>query len=118
MLPAFREGTAMRLFVAAVLLGFACTASAQDHAYGAPAPSGHTALVIHGAAGVLERGAPGADQEQAIRDPLGRALDAGHAVLAGGGSALDAVVAAVALLEDSPHFNAGRGAVFNAQGRH
>ena len=77
-----------------------------------------TALVIHGGAGVIERDALGADEEQAIRADLDRALDAGHAVLARGGSALDAVEAAVRALEESPRFNAGRGAVFNAEGRH
>jgi len=50
------------------------------------------------------------------RAALAAALDAGTAVLAGGGSALDAVEAAVAALEDDPHFNAGRGAVFTYEG--
>lgn len=76
------------------------------------------ALVIHGGAGVIERDALSAENETAIRADLDRALDAGHAVLAKGGSALDAVSAAVAILEDSPLFNAGKGAVFNADGRH
>jgi beta-aspartyl-peptidase (threonine type) len=49
---------------------------------------------------------------------LERALAAGHAVLAAGGSSLDAVCAAVVELEDSPLFNAGRGAVYNADGKH
>ena len=76
------------------------------------------ALVIHGGAGVIERDALSAESEAAIRADLARALDAGHAVLARGGSALDAVSAAVIVLEDSPLFNAGKGAVFNADGRH
>jgi isoaspartyl peptidase/L-asparaginase-like protein (Ntn-hydrolase superfamily) len=49
---------------------------------------------------------------------LARALDAGHEVLARGGSSLDAVSAAVVALEDDPLFNAGRGAVYNAAGKH
>ena len=77
-----------------------------------------TALVIHGGAGVIERRAMSADAERAIRETLDAALDAGHAVLAGGGAALDAVEASVRVLEESPHFNAGKGAVFNAEGRH
>ena len=77
-----------------------------------------TALVIHGGAGVIERDALSADDERAIHADLDRALDAGHAVLIRGGSALDAVEAAVRVLEDSPRFNAGRGAVFNADGVH
>lgn len=112
MLPAFREGAAaVRLFAAVLLLSFAMHAFAQD----TPA---RTALVIHGGAGVIERAALGAEEERAVRADLGEALDAGNAVLARGGSALDAVVAAITVLEDSPRFNAGRGAVFNAQGRH
>ncbi|MEL1265578.1 isoaspartyl peptidase/L-asparaginase [Pseudoxanthomonas putridarboris] len=76
------------------------------------------ALAIHGGAGVIERQLLGAATERAILADLDRALDAGHAVLATGGSALDAVEAAVARLEDSPYFNAGHGAVFTADGRH
>jgi L-asparaginase / beta-aspartyl-peptidase len=49
---------------------------------------------------------------------LGRALDAGHAVLARGGSALDAVCAAVVALEDDALFNAGRGACYNTDEEH
>jgi len=77
-----------------------------------------TALVIHGGAGVIERGSLSPEDEQAIRAELARALDAGQAVLAGGGEALDAAMAAVEVLEDSPWFNAGKGAVFNAVGGH
>jgi isoaspartyl peptidase/L-asparaginase-like protein (Ntn-hydrolase superfamily) len=57
-------------------------------------------------------------REREYRAGLTAALHAGYAVLDGGGKSLDAVVAAVILLEDSPLFNAGRGAVFNAAGRH
>jgi beta-aspartyl-peptidase (threonine type) len=77
-----------------------------------------TALVIHGGAGVIERDKLGVEDERAIRADLDAALDAGQAVLARGGSALDAVEAAVRALEDSPRFNAGHGAVFDAEGRH
>lgn len=77
-----------------------------------------TALVIHGGAGVIERSALSAADEREVRAALNRALDAGNAVLAKGGSALDAVTAAVVTMEESPQFNAGKGAVFNAEGRH
>jgi L-asparaginase / beta-aspartyl-peptidase len=77
-----------------------------------------TALVIHGGAGVIERSALSAADEREVRAALDRALDAGNAVLAKGGSALDAVTAAVVTMEESPHFNAGKGAVFNAEGKH
>jgi L-asparaginase / beta-aspartyl-peptidase len=74
------------------------------------------AIAVHGGAGSLQPGTFTAEDETAMREDIGRALDAGHAILSRGGSALDAVVAAVEVLEDSPHFNAGRGAVFNAEG--
>jgi L-asparaginase / beta-aspartyl-peptidase len=74
------------------------------------------ALAIHGGAGTLLREQIDEAREASIRAALDAALDAGHAVLAAGGSSLDAVTAAVVVLEDSPHFNAGHGAVFNAEG--
>jgi beta-aspartyl-peptidase (threonine type) len=74
-------------------------------------------LVVHGGCGVIERGRVSPEEEEAIRAALNRALDAGGAILAGGGGALDAAEAAVRLLEDDPHFNAGRGSVFTYEGR-
>lgn len=82
------------------------------------APSSPFALAIHGGAGVIEREHLDAEEEAAIRADLDRALDAGHAVLRNGGGALDAVQATVVALEESPRFNAGKGAVFDAEGRH
>ena len=80
-------------------------------------PKGATwRLVIHGGAGMIERDRLAPEEEQAIRAALGRSLDAGAAVLAGGGGALDAVEAAVRVLEDDCHFNAGRGSVFTYEG--
>ena len=73
-------------------------------------------LVIHGGAGVIERDKLTPDQDRAIRSALGRGLEAGSSVLAAGGSALDAVEAAVKQLEDDPHFNAGRGSVLTLDG--
>lgn len=73
-------------------------------------------LVIHGGAGTLERGRLTAENDEAARAGLGRALDAGTEILAKGGDALDAIEAAVKVLEDDPHFNAGRGAVFTYEG--
>ncbi|GAB3378357.1 isoaspartyl peptidase/L-asparaginase family protein [Lysobacter fragariae] len=77
-----------------------------------------TALVIHGGAGVIERSAMTEQEERDVRAALNRALDAGNAVLAKGGSALDAVEAAIVVMEEAPQFNAGKGAVFNAEGGH
>jgi len=74
-------------------------------------------LAIHGGAGILERDAMTPDKEEAYRAALDEALRAGGAVLERGGPAIDAVGAAVRVLEDNPLFNAGRGAVFTAEGR-
>ena len=73
-------------------------------------------LVIHGGAGVERAGMTPAD-EAAARAALEAALRAGHARLAAGSPALDAVTAAIGVLEDAPQFNAGRGAVFTHDGR-
>lgn len=72
-------------------------------------------LLVHGGAGVIRRDLD-ADTEHAVRDALVSALRCGHARLASGGSALDAVAAAVSVLEDAPYFNAGHGAVFTHDG--
>jgi beta-aspartyl-peptidase (threonine type) len=74
------------------------------------------ALAIHGGAGSMTRDSFDAAAIAAHEAGLAAALAAGRAVLASGGSALDAVTAAVVVLEDDPHFNAGRGAVFTYHG--
>jgi beta-aspartyl-peptidase (threonine type) len=74
------------------------------------------AIAIHGGAGTLPRTEMTPETEAQYRADLALALDAGYAVLAQGASSLDAVVAAVKVLEDSPLFNAGRGAVFTHDG--
>ncbi len=73
-------------------------------------------LVIHGGAGVIERAALSPEREAEYRARLADALNAGYAVLESGGTSLDAVTAAINIMEDSPLFNAGKGAVFNADG--
>ncbi|HZI17328.1 MAG TPA: isoaspartyl peptidase/L-asparaginase [Pyrinomonadaceae bacterium] len=73
-------------------------------------------FVIHGGAGTIERSRMTPEREEAYRAKLSEALKAGFEVLSRGGPGLDAVVAAVALLEDSPLFNAGKGAVFTGAG--
>jgi L-asparaginase / beta-aspartyl-peptidase len=75
------------------------------------------ALAIHGGAGVIARGTLSAESEIAYRAALLAALDAGSRLLREGRSSLDAVEAAIRVLEDDPLFNAGRGAVFTADGR-
>jgi beta-aspartyl-peptidase (threonine type) len=77
----------------------------------------HWAIVIHGGAGVIERKDITPEQEAAYRASLTRAIGAGIEVLKNRGTSLDAVEAAIKLMEDDPLFNAGRGAVFTAEGR-
>ncbi len=74
-------------------------------------------IVIHGGAGIIRKSRISPDQEREIRSGLDGALALASALLANGGSAVDAVEAAVAELEDDPNFNAGRGAVFTFEGR-
>ncbi|HYI00333.1 isoaspartyl peptidase/L-asparaginase [Hyalangium sp.] len=74
-------------------------------------------IVIHGGAGAIRREALTPEKEAAYRAKLTEALQAGHALLARGGTSLDAVSAAIRILEDSPLFNAGKGAVFNHTGQ-
>lgn len=75
------------------------------------------AIAIHAGAGTMNREEMDRQTEAQIRGVLLEAVQAGHHVLRLGGSSLDAVTAAVTHLEDSPFFNAGRGAVFNAAGK-
>src|SRR6202011_3714221 len=73
-------------------------------------------LVIHGGAGTIERSKMTPSSEQEYRAGLERSLKAGFEILQRGGSSLDATEAAVRVLEDDPHFNAGKGAVFTSEG--
>ncbi len=84
---------------------------------GAQGPMVQWGLVIHGGAGTISRETMTPERETEYRASLEAALRAGHEVLAGGGQALDAVVAAVQVMEDDSLFNAGRGAVFTNDGR-
>ncbi|HVW02509.1 MAG TPA: isoaspartyl peptidase/L-asparaginase [Planctomycetaceae bacterium] len=79
---------------------------------------GPIAIAIHGGAGAIPRNEMTPEREKAYKAALDRALSAGHKVLADGGTSLDAVQAAILVLEDDPLYNAGRGAVFTADRRH
>jgi L-asparaginase / beta-aspartyl-peptidase len=96
------------LFSVLAVSGFARPARAAD------APP--IAIVIHGGAGVINRAEMTPEREARYRAGLEAARDAGYAVLERGGSSLDAVSAAVRVMEDDPQFNAGRGAVLNHDG--
>ena len=107
-----------RLLLCAALLALPAGLQAQSAAptTAAPDPSRIT-LVIHGGAGTITRALMTPEKEQAYQAALNQALDAGYAVLKRGGTSLDAVEAAIRIMEDSPLFNAGKGAVFTHEGR-
>jgi beta-aspartyl-peptidase (threonine type) len=73
-------------------------------------------LAIHGGAGTLDPEQMTPERRAAYEADLQRALDAGSKILAEGGAAMDAIKAAIVIMEDSPLFNAGKGAVFTWDG--
>lgn len=115
----WKKGARAILGIAAALGLTACATGPAAVSVPRGALPGPTwSLAVHGGAGVILRENLSAEQDAAIREALGRALDAGEAVLAAGGSALDAVTAAVIVLEEAPQFNAGKGAVLTEAGTH
>ena len=80
-------------------------------------PARHWAIVLHGGAGVIERASMKPEAEAAYRASLTQATQAAAKILDSGGSSVDAIEAAIQILEDDPLFNAGRGAVFTAEGK-
>lgn len=89
-------------------------AAAQTSTPAAQPPYG---IVIHGGAGTMDKEQMTPEREAEYRAKLTEAVQAGHVILEKGGTSLDAVVAAVTVLEDSPLFNSGRGAVLNRAGK-
>lgn len=109
-----RSGSFVKIIVAAMLLHGGSAAWAQDQ----EPLFDNWSLAIHGGAGTLARADMTAERDAAYRATLQQALDAGKAVLAGGGTSLDAVQAVILILEDDEKFNAGRGAVYTWGGGH
>ena len=97
---------------ASLLLPLGLPAPLTSQAVSAP----NFAMVIHGGAGTIERRSMTPELEKAYIDTLTIALRTGYQILARGGSSLDAVEATIRVMEDSPLFNAGKGAVFTANG--
>jgi beta-aspartyl-peptidase (threonine type) len=93
-----------------ILTGIACPACAQQS-------TRHWAIEVHAGAGDILRSTTDASTDAAVRATLAEAIQAGSAVLDKGGSSVDAVEAAIRTLENSTLFDAGRGAVFNADGK-
>ncbi len=114
-----RGGAAAGLCLGVSLLsacaGIAASADNPDRQSADAAPHG---LIIHGGAGAGSRATISAELEADMRSSMAAALTAGYQVLDEGGTSLDAVTAAILILEDATAFNAGKGAVFNAVGSH
>ena len=102
-----------------LLLTFLVAGCTKDHRPNAREshPSGPITLVIHGGAGTILLSNMTPEREQEYTAKLQEALDSGFAVLEVGGKSLDAVSSAIKIMEDSPLFNAGKGAVFTHDGR-
>lgn len=81
-----------------------------------PQKAGPPTLVIHGGAGTITRESMTPEKEKEYTEKLQEALNTGYAILEKGGTSLDAVTATIHILEESPLFNAGRGAVFTSDG--
>ena len=77
---------------------------------------GPITLVVHGGAGTLTRKNITKEQEEAYKNKIAEAIDIGYSILENGGTALDAVIYTIVILENSPLFNAGKGAVFTHTG--
>jgi beta-aspartyl-peptidase (threonine type) len=107
----------MNRATSAILCVLTALAVAAGVTAGEVTAGGDIAIVIHGGAGTILKENMTQEKEAAYRGKLTGALEAGYAILEEGGSSLDAVEAAIRIMEDSPLFNAGRGAVFTNQGR-
>ena len=109
------------IFISIIILFFFCNACKSDVAKSTTLSSASKeipfALVIHGGAGTIKKENMTDEQEKAYRDKLQKALDIGYAILEKGGTAIEAVQKTVNVMEDSPLFNAGKGAVFNSLGK-
>ncbi len=107
------------MVVATTISGATAAQQVGSEAAVAPAGTGthRWALVLHGGAGVIERDSMKPEAEKQYRAGLEAALRAAAKVLDSGGSSVDAVEAGIRLLEDDPMFNAGKGAVFTADGK-
>lgn len=92
---------------------FACSSEAPRTQITTP-----IAIAIHGGAGTITPQNMTPEREAEFKTALQEATEAGYQVLANGGSALDAIEAAIRLMEENPLFNAGRGAVYTYEGRH
>jgi beta-aspartyl-peptidase (threonine type) len=96
------------LIIISLFIGSHCVAQTGNGKY---------VLVIHGGAGTILKSQMTPEKEKAYTAGIELALQTGNEILRKGGSALDAVEAAIRTLEDNPLFNAGKGAVFTNEGK-
>lgn len=101
---------------AAILFAIMSTIGLISGADAQPGQAGPIAIVIHGGAGSILPGQMDSEQEQQYREKLTEAVTAGYSVLKQNGTSLDAVTAAIQIMEDSPLFNAGKGSVLTNAG--
>ena len=100
-----------------IILLISCQPSTPDVKSKAPTKSVEYAMVIHGGAGTILKKNMSAAQDSAYRQTLTQALNIGGNILKTGGSSTEAVIETIAFMEDSPLFNAGKGAVFTHDGQ-
>jgi len=106
-------------FILSLVLGACSSGNRNTAAENSPESASRPewAIVIHGGAGVITREKMTDEMDKEFRTSLAAALETGKKILSEGGSALDAAEMTVRLMEDDPHFNAGRGAVFAHDGK-
>ncbi len=109
------------IFLLSILVFCACQQSGENttnEIEAKPEPKRvEYALAIHGGAGTIKKENMTAEKEAVIREVLNEALTVGETVLKNGGSSLDAIEATIMAMENSPYFNAGKGAVFTNEGK-
>ena len=99
------------LFIACIVL-YGCAETPKQE----PKPEPTFGIVIHGGAGTILRKNMTPEKEQEYRAVLAEAIQVGHRILKAGGSSQEAVEKTIHVMEESPIFNAGKGAVLNAEG--
>lgn len=102
-------------FILIVAITFSCTSTQQENT--PPPEKADWAIVIHGGAGTIKREFMTPEKDSLYRAKLAEALNVGSEILKNGGTSMDAVEQTIHVLEESPLFNAGRGAVFNERGQ-
>jgi beta-aspartyl-peptidase (threonine type) len=105
------------LFIISIFILTSCESyDAKKNENSSTKKTNEFAIVIHGGAGGIKREYFTEEQQEAYSNKLQEALDAGYSVLENEGIALDAIQAAINVMENSPLFNAGKGAVYNSEG--